>query len=128
MLLLDDEENVLNALARTLRPHGWRVLATTDPEEAFSLMARHTVQVVVSDQRMPAMSGTEFLGRVKDLYPDSIRIVLSGHSDLDSVIGAVNRGAVWKYLGKPWEDAELVRILQQAFERHEQDTACCRPA
>ncbi len=128
VLLLDDEDNVLNALARTLRPHGWRVLATSDPDEAFALMARHAVQVVVSDQRMPAMSGTEFLGRVKDLYPDSIRIVLSGHSDLDSVIGAVNRGAVWKYLGKPWEDAELVRILQQAFERHEQDTACCRPA
>lgn len=123
VLLLDDEANVLRALQRILRHQGWRVLATTDPDEAFALLARHAVQVVVSDQRMPAMSGAEFLGRVRELYPDAVRIVLSAYADIDSVTAAINRGSIYKYLTKPWDDAALIGELKQAFERYERSVS-----
>jgi DNA-binding NtrC family response regulator len=77
------------------------------------------VQVVLSDHRMPEMTGIEFLSRVKDLYPDTVRIILSGYADLDSVIDAINRGAVYRYFTKPWDDEQLRDCVQQAF-RHQQ--------
>jgi len=114
-LLLDDEPNILRALQRLLRQDGYRILATTDPSEAFDLLAQNHVQVIVSDQRMPQMSGTEFLSRVKDLYPDTIRIVLSGYAEVDTITQAVNRGAIYKYFTKPWDDVKLRDELREAF-------------
>ncbi|MCW8827514.1 MAG: EAL domain-containing protein, partial [Gammaproteobacteria bacterium] len=119
VLFLDDEENILRALQRTLRGHGWRVLTTTEPDEAMTLMARHSVQVVVSDQRMPKMSGVEFMSRIKELYPATIRIILSAHADLETVTEAVNRGWVYRFLTKPWDDKELLQELEQAFLQSE---------
>ncbi|WP_228217805.1 EAL domain-containing protein [Aromatoleum toluclasticum] len=115
LLLVDDEPNVINALSRVFRRARVRVLATTDPREAFELLARHPVGVVVSDQRMPSMSGTEFLRRVKALHPDTVRIVLSGYTELGAVIEAVNHGAIYKFLTKPWEDEALRAIVDEAF-------------
>lgn len=115
LLLLDDEPNILRALQRLLRPEGYKVFATTSPHEAFDLLAQHPVQVIVSDQRMPEMSGTEFLSRVKELYPDTIRIVLSGYSEIETITEAVNRGAIYKFLTKPWDDEALREDLREAF-------------
>jgi diguanylate cyclase (GGDEF)-like protein/PAS domain S-box-containing protein len=115
LLLLDDEQNVLNALKRLLRREGYEILATTSPDEAFALLAQNRVQVVVSDQRMPDMSGTEFLARVKQIYPDTVRIVLSGFTDLESLAGAVNRGSIYRYLSKPWNDDDLRCEIREAF-------------
>lgn len=81
LLLLDDEENILRALTRLLRRDGYRILATTSVKEAFSLLAANQVQVIVSDQRMPEMSGTDFLSEVKAIHPETVRIVLSGYTD-----------------------------------------------
>ncbi|MFP5380994.1 MAG: EAL domain-containing protein [Gammaproteobacteria bacterium] len=119
LLVLDDDQDTLHALRHTLRSCGWRVFTTSDPEEAFALLARHTIQVVMSDQHLPRMGGTELLRRIKELYPHSIRIVLSAHTDPDSISTAINRGSIYKFLTKPWDDAVLIDALQQAFERHD---------
>jgi EAL domain-containing protein (putative c-di-GMP-specific phosphodiesterase class I)/CheY-like chemotaxis protein len=118
LLLLDDEENILRALARLLRRDGYKILMATRAQDAFELLAKHDVQVILSDQRMPEMSGTEFLSLVKDLYPDTIRIVLSGYTDLKSVTDAINQGAIYKFLTKPWDDEQLRQNINQAFREH----------
>ncbi|AMD00847.1 EAL domain-containing protein [Halomonas chromatireducens] len=115
LLLLDDEPNILRSLNRTLRREGYRILATTSPHEAFQLLATQEVHVIISDQRMPEMSGTEFLKRVKQLHPQAIQIVLSGYTDLKTVTAAINEGAIYKFLTKPWDDEELRLVVKQAF-------------
>ncbi|HRP95349.1 MAG TPA: EAL domain-containing protein [Rhodocyclaceae bacterium] len=127
LLLLDDEPNILRALQRLLRPDGYRILATTRPSEAFDLLAQHHVQVVVSDQRMPDMNGTEFLSRVKDLHPETVRIVLSGYSEVETITQAVNRGAIYKFFTKPWDDARLRDELREAFRVAERAGRSGRP-
>lgn len=115
LLLVDDEPNVLNALSRLLRREGYRIFTATTPSAAFEQLAQHAVQVIISDQRMPEMSGTEFLSRVRQLYPDTIRIVLTGYTDLDSVTSAINHGAIYKFLTKPWDDDLLREQIREAF-------------
>jgi diguanylate cyclase (GGDEF)-like protein/PAS domain S-box-containing protein len=118
LLIVDDEPGVRNALVRALRPDGYRVLAASGAQEALELLALNRVQVIISDQRLPGMTGTELLGRVKSLHPDTIRIVLSGYTDLKAVIDAVNRGAIYKFLTKPWEDELLREHIRDAFLRY----------
>ncbi len=119
LLLLDDEENVLRSLVRLFRRDGYRILAAGNVRDAFDLLATNDVQVILSDQRMSDMSGTEFLGRVKMLYPDTIRLVLSGYTDLTTVTDAINRGSIYRFLTKPWNDEELRKHIRQAFRTHE---------
>jgi diguanylate cyclase (GGDEF)-like protein/PAS domain S-box-containing protein len=120
LLLLDDEENILRALARLLRRDGYKILMATRAQDAFELLAKHDIQVILSDQRMPEMSGTEFFSRVKDLHPETIRIVLSGYTDLKSVTDAINQGAIYRFLTKPWDDEQLRQIISQAFRAYHQ--------
>ena len=115
LLLVDDEPNILSSLSRLLRREGYMILTATSPLEAFDLLAKHSVQVVISDQRMPEMSGTEFLSRVRQLYPETVRLVLTGYTDLESVTGAINRGAIYKFLTKPWDDDQLREQIREAF-------------
>ena len=119
LLLLDDEENILASLVRLLRRDGYKILKATSAAVAFELLAAHPVGVIVSDQRMPEMNGVEFLRRVKRLYPDTVRMVLSGYTDLKSVTDAINEGAVYKFLTKPWDDELLRANIQEAFQRHD---------
>jgi diguanylate cyclase (GGDEF)-like protein len=115
LLLVDDEENVLRALSRALRRDGYEILTANSAREAFELLARNEVQVIISDQRMPELSGTEFLSRVKEMYPQTVRMVLSGYTDITAVTEAINRGAIYKFLTKPWNDAELRMQIRDAF-------------
>jgi diguanylate cyclase (GGDEF)-like protein/PAS domain S-box-containing protein len=115
LLVLDDDPQVLAALKRLFQLEGYRVLTAESAKEGFELMADHQVAVVISDQRMPVMSGCEFLSRIKKLYPDSIRIILSGHADLDSVTDAINNGAAYKFLSKPWDEKCLLETVNEAF-------------
>ena len=115
LLLVDDEPNILNSLSRLLRREGYQLLTAGSPAEAFVLLAKHTVHVVLSDQRMPEMTGTEFLSRVRQMYPETIRIVLTGYTDLESVTDAINRGAIYKFLTKPWSDDQLREQIRDAF-------------
>ncbi|TBW49237.1 EAL domain-containing protein [Marinobacter halodurans] len=118
LLILDDEQNIIRALTRLLRRDGYRILSTTNAREAFALLAENDVQVIISDQRMPEMSGTEFLSEVKDIYPNTIRIVLSGYTDLKSITDAINEGAIYKFLTKPWDDEQIRSNIRQAFRHH----------
>ncbi|SNY51415.1 PAS domain S-box-containing protein/diguanylate cyclase (GGDEF) domain-containing protein [Arsukibacterium tuosuense] len=120
ILLVDDEENILSALTRSLRREGYHILSCTSAMQAFEVLALNQVQVIVSDQRMPGMSGTEFLSQVKDMYPDTIRIVLSGYTDLKSVTEAINKGAIYKFMTKPWQEDELRQEIKKAFVQYQQ--------
>lgn len=119
LLLVDDEENIASALTRLLRRDGYKILRASSGKEGLELLARNEVGVIVSDQRMPEMTGVEFLSRVKELYPDTVRIVLSGYTELNSVTDAINRGAIYKFLTKPWEDDLLRANVEEAFLHHE---------
>jgi CheY-like chemotaxis protein len=118
LLLVDDETHVLSALQRLLRQDGYRILSARSAAEGFELLALHQVQVILCDQRMPAMSGTVFLDRVKDLYPDTLRIVLSGYTDLESIIDAINRGAIYRFHTKPWDNQVLRDTIREAFRHY----------
>lgn len=119
LLLLDDEENILRSLVRLFRRDGYRILAASSVGDAFELLATNDVQVILSDQRMSDMSGTEFLGRVRVLYPDTVRLVLSGYTDLATVTEAINRGEIYRFLTKPWNDDDLREHIRQAFTTYE---------
>lgn len=119
MLLVDDEEHVGTALERLLRYDGYKILHANSGKQGLEILAQHEVGVVISDQRMPGMSGVEFLSQVKELYPGTIRIVLSSSADFESVAGAINRGAIYKFFTKPW-DNEVLRVdVMEAFWRQE---------
>lgn len=119
ILLVDDEENIVAALTRSLRRDGYNILRANSGKEGLALLEQNRVGVIISDQRMPGMTGTEFLTKVKDLSPDTVRVVLSGYTELSSVIEAVNRGAVYKFFTKPWEDDLLRANVQEAFQHYE---------
>jgi diguanylate cyclase (GGDEF)-like protein/PAS domain S-box-containing protein len=116
LLLVDDEPNIINALKRLLRREGYRILTASSGNEALELLAVNQVHVILSDHRMPGMSGIEFLSRARDLYPHTRRIILSGYSDIGTLTDAINRGAVWKFISKPWEDEALKSEVQRAFD------------
>ncbi len=119
LLIVDDEENILRALVRLLRRDGYTLLTAGGGAQGLELLAQHPVGVILSDQRMPGMMGTEFLERAKEIRPDTVRIMLSGYTDLQSVTEAINRGAIYRFLTKPWDDELLRENIRQAFEHHE---------
>ncbi|MDE2342126.1 MAG: EAL domain-containing protein [Betaproteobacteria bacterium] len=119
ILVVDDEPNIVTALKRLLRHDGYQIISASNGAEALELIAINSVQVIISDQRMPGMTGVEFLHRVKEIYPDTIRIVLSGYTELKSVTEAINEGAIYKFLTKPWEDEQLRAHVREAFRRYE---------
>ncbi len=112
---MDDEPNVIASLKRLLRRDGYRILTANSGAEGLELLAASPVDIIVSDQRMPGMTGVEFLRHAKSAHPDTIRIVLSGHTELQSVTDAINEGAVFRFLTKPWDDEQCAACIQEAF-------------
>ncbi|WP_313954235.1 EAL domain-containing protein [Accumulibacter sp.] len=127
VLLVDDEPSILSALNRLLRREGYRILIADSADAAFAVLAREPVEVILSDQRMPLMTGTELLSRVKTLYPRTVRMVLSGYSEITAVTDAINKGSIHRYLSKPWDDEHLKSEVRDAFrtwkERFGKDSA-----
>ncbi len=117
VLFVDDEAAILAALRRILRREGYRVLTAQSAAEGYALLARNVVHVVVSDQHMPGVKGTEFLASVKTLYPDAVRMVLSGKSDFAAATDSINQGAVYRFLNKPYDEEALKREIAGAL-RH----------
>ncbi|MEC5161327.1 EAL domain-containing protein [Janthinobacterium sp. CG_S6] len=118
ILLVDDESHVLTALRRLLRQDGYEILAANSAAEGFELLALHPVQVILCDQRMPNMNGTVFLDRVKEMYPDTFRIILSGYADLESIKEAINCGAIYRFYTKPWDNKDLRENIREAFRHY----------
>lgn len=115
LLLVDDEQNILASLKRLLRRDQYHILTAGSGQEGLEVLASHAVDVIVSDQRMPGMLGADFLRKAKLLYPQTIRIMLSGYTELQAVTDAVNEGAIFKFLTKPWEDHQLREHIAEAF-------------
>jgi diguanylate cyclase (GGDEF)-like protein len=116
LLLVDDDVKVLSALKRLLSTNGYRILMATDTEEAFELLARNRIGLVVADHYMPGMNGTEFLARIRSLHPGCVRIALTGSANLDIVMDAVNQGAIFKFITKPWQDVQLRETVHEALQ------------
>ena len=121
ILLVDDEVNITKALRRLLMDiDQYDVYIANSGQEALELLAEETdIAVIVSDQRMPAMTGVEFLNKARNLVPDAVRILLTGYADIEASIAAINEGAVFRYLTKPWEDEPLLRAISEAARNYQ---------
>ena len=119
ILCVDDEENILHSLKRVLRKEGYQLLTATSGEEGLKCLKEHDVHLVISDQRMPGMSGTDFLARVKESYPDTVRIVLTGYTEVDSITDSINKGHIYKFILKPWNDQNLKLEIKQGLEQYD---------
>lgn len=117
ILLVDDETSIQSALKRTLRREGYTILTAENATEGFALLAKHPVQVIISDQHMHEMTGTQFLSQARIMYPETVRIVLSGFSEIATVTDAINKGAAYRFLTKPWNDEQLKEEIRGAL-RH----------
>ena len=125
LLLIDDEPHVLSSLQRLLRQDGYRVLTACGAAQAFDMLARHQVQLVLCEQRMEEMSGTELLDKVKDMYPDTFRIILTGYTDLATVMESINRGSLYRFYTKPWDNRMLRENIRAAFRHYWQLHGMC---
>lgn len=115
ILFVDDEERILRSLAMQFRRH-YEVLTENDPLRALQRLREEPVHVLVSDQRMPQMSGSQLLAQAREIAPDTLRILLTGYSDLDAAVEALNSGGIFRYLTKPWDQQEMAFTLRQAAE------------
>ncbi len=113
LLFVDDEERILNALRSVFRSQ-YNVFTASSGPEAMEFMKRFRPHVVISDQRMPDMTGVEFLRQVKDMAPHTVRILLTGYSDLASIVGSINDGEVFRFISKPWDNAEIQKTISEA--------------
>ncbi len=118
LLVVDDEPDIVRSVQDLLRRE-WRVLGTTTAAEGLAILKTQEVHVVMSDQRMPGMTGVEFLSEVRGDHPDAIRLLFTGYADIHAVIDAINQGNVYRYITKPWDPDELQAILRQAAERYD---------
>ncbi|MCK4660243.1 MAG: response regulator [Phycisphaerae bacterium] len=117
VLIVDDEENILAALRRLLRREPYELISATSAQEALRMMQSEPAQLVITDYRMPGMTGTELLHEIQRHWPETIRIVLSGYSEVKAIISAINEGAVYKFFAKPWNDEEVKLHVRRALEQ-----------
>ncbi len=117
LLCVDDEPNILSALRRVFRPHGYQVLVAAGGDEGLEILKKHPVDVVISDMRMPNMNGAEFLSRVAKDRPAIMRLLLTGHAEMDAAIQAINDGHIFGYYNKPWNEADLRLGVENALNQ-----------
>ena len=118
ILLVDDEPHILSALQRTLRALNLSVLTANNAGEALAILAENSVQVILTDHKMPDMSGADLIEIVKREYPDIISIMLSGQADYEQVIHLLNERAVFKFIKKPWSNTEVLETIETAFSQY----------
>lgn len=119
ILVVDDDRNVLELVAETLRSGGFAVETAVNGTAALQLLARQQFAVILSDQKMPQMTGLEFFKQARQLQPDGIHILLTGVVDLDTVIAAINTGEIYRFVIKPWLRDELLATVRDAVQRHQ---------
>ena len=119
VLIVDDEPDIRDMLTQALSREPYEVLCADSAEEALDIIAQEPVDVVLSDEKMPGMSGTEFLAIVREKYPDTIRIILTGHASLESAIRAINEGEVYRFFVKPCNMVDLSTTIRHAIQHQE---------
>ena len=119
VLCVDDEENILSALKRLLRGEDYTVITVTSGAEGLKFLEENDVHLIISDQKMPVMSGTEFFSIVRERFPEAVRVILSGYTDVDTITDSINKGHIYKFLLKPWHDETLKLEVNRALEYYE---------
>ena len=118
VLCVDDEPFILHSLKRMMRREGYTLLTARNALDGLAILEKELVHLVISDQRMPEMTGIEFLQKVKELSPHTIRVILSGNVDIETIVDAINKGEVYRFLNKPWNDDELRVAVRQCLEHY----------
>lgn len=127
ILIVDDEPDVLFSLKGLLR-HDFELFTAESGEEAVEILRENSIHVIMTDQRMPGMTGVELMKHAKASCPDAIRIVFTGYADIKAVIEALNCGGLYRYITKPWDPDELIEVLHTAAQRYDDDAARSRLA
>lgn len=124
ILCVDDEPNILSALRRAFRVGGYRILTANGGAEALQLLETEPVDLIISDMRMPGMDGAQFLEKARARWPDTVRMLLTGHADVQTILDAINKGEISRYITKPWDDNDIQLLVRHALERRalEQET------
>lgn len=121
ILIVDDEPHVLRSLVRTLMDEDYEVMTTTSGEEALELVQRYKFKVVISDERMPGMYGSELLSTISVRQPEAVKMLLTGYASVEAAIRAVNEGEIYRFLVKPWDDFELKMAIRSGIEKHDME-------
>jgi response regulator RpfG family c-di-GMP phosphodiesterase len=117
VLFVDDEPNILSSLKRLFRASGYRIFTAESGAQGLEIMQRESVDLVVSDMRMPEMNGAQFLEQVNKRWPGAVRILLTGHAEITATIDAINKGHIYRYISKPWEDNDILLAIKQALHQ-----------
>ena len=121
LLVIDDEKQIVSSLSETFSTH-FKIYSSSDPFDALELFKKHQPKIIVSDQRMPDLTGIELFRKIKDILPTTKRILVTGYSDINVVVDALNEGLCWKYVTKPWEHEELKGIVLKAATEYLHET------
>lgn len=117
ILCVDDEPNILASLQRLFRKNNFRVLCADGAAAGLAVLEQETIDVVMSDMRMPQCSGADFLERVRERWPSTMRLLLTGYADIGSIVGAINRGEIYRYITKPWKEEEILLVVRDTLGR-----------
>ena len=118
ILIVDDEPNVIAALTRVFMDKPYRIYSANSAPEAMEILKGHPVKVVISDERMPEVSGSEFLSMVREQFPNIIRIILTGHASIEAAMKAINEGEIYRFFTKPWDDMDIRLAVKAAMEKY----------
>jgi len=116
LLFVDDESNILSSLRRLFKPLGYKLFFANSGAAGLEILEQQSIDLIVSDMRMPEMDGADFLGRAARKWPDTIRLLLTGHSDMATTIKAINSGQIYYYISKPWDEGHIKVVIRQALE------------
>src|SRR5437764_10328019 len=118
ILVVDDESDVVQSIQDLLRLE-YRVLGATRAQDGLGMLQDEDVDIIMTDQRMPGMSGVDFLHQARGTHPETIRLLFTGYADIKAVIDAINQGHVYRYIAKPWDPDELLLTVRQAAEQRD---------
>ncbi|MCL5062778.1 MAG: response regulator [Nitrospiraceae bacterium] len=118
ILIVDDEPNVISALTRVFIDEPYRIYSANSAPKAMEILKKHSIKVVISDERMPEISGSEFLSMVREQFPNIIRIMLTGHASIDSAMKAINEGEIYRFFTKPWNDMDIRFAVKAAIDKY----------
>ncbi len=122
ILIVDDSPGVLSALKRTLIEESYNIYTANNGMEGLGILKDNKIKLVISDEKMPGMTGSEFLSAVKKVFPETIRIMLTGHASIEAAMKGVNSGEIYRFFTKPWNDIELKLAIRSAIEKYDLET------